>query len=379
MTDVKDEHDSGAEPAAQADAPRTDADAPTPAADELGAPEEAASPARSRSGAAIALLALVAALLAVAGTGSLWWQYRQFYVSLADADAATADALERIRAGQRASSDRADDLDTALRGYDQSLRALESRVEAIPGELADLQRRIDSVQGGSFSARTDWLLAEAEYYLALANAELALGEHVETARAALRLADDRLREIADPSLASIRELVAAEIVALNGVRLVDTEGISFSLERLAERVGELPLRAQAATRYAVESPEETGEPGLARLWRSVKDAFSSMVRVEHDDGDVATAMSAEEARLARRQLSVELEIARLALVEREPQTYAASLRAARAQLRSDFNATAAEVEGAAALIDELLGLDIAPELPDISRSLSALRARGGAR
>lgn len=377
MTDVQDEHDPGEVPTADADAPRSDAEALAPTAEPAG-PPDAPPAARRRSSAPIAVLALTVALLAVAGTGFLWWQYRQFYVSLADADAATADALERIRAGQRASSDRADNLDTALRRYDQSQRAIEVRLEAIPGELADLQRRIDAVQGGSFSARADWLLAEAEYYLALANAEVLLGENVETARAALRLADDRLREIADPALASIRELVAAEIIALNGVRLVDTEGISFSLERLAERIAELPLRTQAPTRYAPSSSEDEGEPGLARLWRSAKDAFSSIIRVERDAGDVAKAMSADEERLARRQLAVELEIARLALIEREPSTYVASLRAARARLQSDFNLAAAEVEGAVALIDELLMLDIAPALPDVSRSLSALRARGGA-
>jgi uroporphyrin-III C-methyltransferase len=387
MIDAKDERDAGPVPEPDADASAPVADPPADEADATPDPEASdalaaapgghAAPAHGRATSAFGLLALVVALLAVAGTGFLWWQYRQFYVSLADADAATADALERIRASQRAASDRTDSLDATLRAYDQSVRGLEGRLDAVPGELADLRRRIDAVQGGSFNARSDWLLAEAEYYLALANAELKLAANVETARAALRLADDRLREIADPGLASIRELLAAEIIALNGVRLVDTQGISFSLARLAERVGELPLRTQAPSRYSSETSEDDGEPGFARLWGNVKDALSSIVRVERDAGDVATAMSVEEERLARRHLEVELQIARLALIEREAETFVASLRAARAELDADFNQSAAEVQSAAALIDEMIELEIAPALPDISRSLSALRARGG--
>lgn len=327
--------------------------------------------------APLAVLALTAALLAVAGTGSLWWQYRQFYVSLADADAATADALERVRATQRLSADRIDELGSALRSSDQALRELDERLDAVPGQLADMQRRIDAVQGGTFDARTSWLMAEAEYYLALANSELVLAANWETARAALRLADDRLREIADPSLGSIRDLVADEIIALNGVRLVDTEGLAFSLGRLAARADALPLRAGAPEGFATRRSGDATEPGLERLWRRVKEAFSSIVRIERRGDDVAMALSAEEARLVRRQLALELDLARLALVRREQESYRASLTAARARLEAEFDVLSTDVENAVALIDELLMLEIAPAFPDISRSLFALRARSG--
>ena len=56
---------------------------------------EADPPAETRSrGSLTSLIALVAALAAFACSGVLLWQYRQFYVSLADAD-------DETRAGQR--------------------------------------------------------------------------------------------------------------------------------------------------------------------------------------------------------------------------------------------------------------------------------------
>ena len=391
MTDAKpdDETPTPSPDARAAPGTETDADADAdavelattevenePEARATAPPGSSTSPGRGRT-SPLPLLALSVALLAVAATGFLWWQYRQFYVALADADAAADDALVDVRATQRSTSDRIGDLDATLRRYDQSLRELDDRLEAVPGQLADVRRRIDALQGGTFDARRDWLVAEAEYYLALANAELTLAANWETARAALRLADERLRELADPAFASIRDLVADEIIALDSVRLADTEGLSFSLGRLAERAEQLPLRTQAPARFASEATPDASEPGLGRLWQSVKDAFSSLVSIERRAGDVEMALSAEEARLVRRQLAVELQIARLALLGRQDEPYRLSLAAARALLEHDFKADEAEVGGAIALIDELLQLEIAPTPPDISRSLSALRARSG--
>src|SRR5262249_18721794 len=53
----------------------------------------------------VSALALVLGLIATMVAGMLWWQYREFYVSLDQTDNATAASLERIRADQRALRD----------------------------------------------------------------------------------------------------------------------------------------------------------------------------------------------------------------------------------------------------------------------------------
>ena len=61
----------------------------------------------------------------------------------------------------------------------------------------------------------------------------------------------------------------------------------------------------------------------------------------------------------------------------ESEAFRAGLVAAKAELDRDFDTSAAPVSGAIDLIDQLLDLDIAPRLPDISRSLTLLRSAGG--
>ncbi len=76
----------------------------------------------------------------------------------------------------------------------------------------------------------------------------------------------------------------------------------------------------------------------------------------------------------QRQLAAELQLARVAIVARNTEDFAAGIAAATAILNRDFDTGAAEVEGALALLDELAGVDIAPTPPDISGSLITLRS-----
>jgi len=332
-------------------------------------PPRAGMPARgSLSGA----LALVLALIAIGVAGMLWWQYRAFYVSLDQTDVVTAQQLERVRAEQRALQDglkgAKDDVET-LRQRNTSLA---DRLDLLPSRFADLERRLDAVQGGSFEARGALLRSEAEYYLAVANTELTLGRNWENAITALDLADGRLAELGAPELAPVREAIASELIALRGVRLPDVEGLLFSLGRLAARARDLPMRADAPAARPTPAAEEA-EPGFGRLWIAIKNMLLGLVRVERRDEPVAHALSAAERELGRRELEIELEVARTAALRAEQQSLRSALDAAIALLERDFATDSGEVEGALALLREMRALDVNPPRPDVSGSLVKLR------
>jgi uroporphyrin-3 C-methyltransferase len=319
-------------------------------------------------------IALVFAFVAVMVAGMLWWQYRQFYVSLDQTDAAAAEALTRVRAEQRALQDRLQDANDDVATLRQLNASLSARLDALPGRFTALEQRLDVVQGGSFDARADLLRAEAEYYLTVANTELTLTRDFDSAVTALELADGRLAELGNPSLAPVREAIAGELLALRGMRLPDIEGIVFTLGRLAARADELPLRADLPLNLAGETDAPLdAEPGLGRLWLAVKGALLDLVRIERRDDPVPQALSAAERALARRQLELELELARIAALRADAQAFRSGLETASAVLERDFDTAAADVEGALTLLGELRAFDIDPERPDISGSLRLLR------
>lgn len=351
----------------------------------LAASLAAEKPARAASaaeqpvairGAFASSLALVLALISISVAGMLWWQYRQFYVSLDQTDVSQALSLERVRAEQRALTDKLEGADEEIALLRELNATLGERIDTLPGRIVEIEQRLDTVTGGSFDARATMLRAEAEYYLTVANTELALAGNWEGAITALELADGRLAEIANPTLAPVREAIAGELLALRSVRLPDTEGIVFSLGRLAGRVDALPLRADLPAGLngdAVEAPEP--EPGLARLWFSIKRTLLGLVRVERRDDPVPAVLSAAERVLVRQQLAVELELARISVLRGQAEAFQSSLDRALAILEQSFSADSGDVDGAAILLREMRGLAIDPPRPEIGGSLNLLRGQ----
>ncbi|HZF31813.1 MAG TPA: uroporphyrinogen-III C-methyltransferase [Gammaproteobacteria bacterium] len=373
-----------AEPPAEPRAAASDADwtalAASLAAQKGGraAPADAAAPQPAAPSRGVqravftSSLALMLGLVSVTVAGMLWWQYREFYVSLDQTDNATAASLERVRAEQRALQDSLEDAKDDVATLRQQNASVTERVDALPSRFSDFERRLDAVQGGSFDARADLLRSEAEYYLNVANTELALTADWDNAITALGLADGRLAELADPRLAPVREAIAGELLAVRSVRLPDVEGLVFSLGRLASRADDLPLRADLPTNFHAEQLDDA-EPGFERMWLALKRTLLGLVRVERRDTPVEHALSAAERLLGRRQLEVELTVAQTAVLRTQPQAFKASIGAAIDLLQRDFNAQAADVEGALALLKEMRDVDVEPRRPDIGGSLNLLR------
>ncbi len=372
--DVSDESDAPAAEAAAGDL--DDAPAPTPATDskDSGGDEPAVTAPRRGSAAPVAILALALAFFAASAAGFLWWQYRQFYVALDAADGENVVALRDIRADLRGLEDRLADLGEAGEDVSGVIAQVVERINALPAQFSDLEEQIAVAQGVSADARGRWLRLQAEYFLGIANTELALRGSRSNAIAALELADERLLETGSPAYASVRELIAGELLALRGIQVPDIEGLSYSLSRLTERIADLPMRVPAADRIGATQTEPDTEPGLARLWQSLKNAFAGMIRVERREPTEAYTLSRDEQVLVRRQLELELTLARLGLVQTLPDLFAGSLVSARRLLDEHFDTEQAPVEGAIALLEEMLALDIAPSYPDISGSLTQLRS-----
>ncbi|HEY5568837.1 MAG TPA: uroporphyrinogen-III C-methyltransferase [Gammaproteobacteria bacterium] len=363
-----------------------EAGAPTTTAAEPRAngPEPAAATVRGEAGggkrgarawlATLTMFALLLAVLATTVVGFLWWQYREFYVALDAADDETARLIDTLRASNERIDERIDALSTALEANRTRMAAIADSAGALPARVAALEQRVAETQGGAFEAREDWLRAEAEYHLALASSELALAGRWENAIAALEHADATLGQLGNPALGPVREAIADELIELRAVTLPDVEGLAFSLARLAERVGTFPLRNAGVPASSARESFEDVEPGLGRLWLGIKRALAGIIRVERSEQPVDPLLSAEERRLVRKQVEVELMLARIAALEGQSQTFQASLEAAVELLRREFDATTPELEGAIALLEQMRTLEVAPAKPDLSGSLNRLRA-----
>lgn len=343
---------------------------------EQPAPAEAPPPRpRTRKGLYFSVaVALLVAIAAAATAGLLWFRYVQLESALAQADNAATLTLDELGIAV----DSLQDGTQVLQRADATLLESASRFTASVEELSirheALESRVDAFQGVSAGARRRWLVAEADHYLGIGNTELALAGHWENAISALELADDALRQLAEPAFAPVRGQISADLQTLRSADLVDVEGLSYTLGRLASRVDELPMGPAAPSNLDLQPQRlEDVESGWNRVWLSLKGAISGMINVERSEVSTSPALTAREQSLIRHQLILELQMARLGLLRGQAQAFRASVEAAGALLGRHFDDAQQPVRSAGALLDEMLQLQIEPERPDISGSLSLLR------
>lgn len=92
--------------------------------------------------------------------------------------------------------------------------------ERLANSSARLKESIQHIQRQLGKTRGDWLVADAEYLLSVANRRLHLMGDVSTTIEALKAADNRLRESGDTAAFKVRSQIAKEISAVKKCRLL---------------------------------------------------------------------------------------------------------------------------------------------------------------
>jgi uroporphyrin-III C-methyltransferase len=255
------------------------------------------------------------------------------------------------------------------RQLDDRLRPL----EPLPGRLSVVETSMASIQGISTGARDAWLLAETEYYMQIANAQLQLANNPELARIALAHADERILQLADPRLINIRQALSDELLALEVMEKPDTAGITLTLASLAHVVDSLPLRHEAIERDETSAEIDSNLTGIDRALASLKGAVGGFVSVRRTDEAMQPLIAPEAQYFLRANLALQLQTSRLALLRGEETVFRQSLDDADAWLSEYYDPGSNGVQSTRATIAEIRGSVFSVAMPDISLSLRLLR------
>ena len=350
--------------------------------DEVVADEAAAEKSRrERSGNSIAWLAFLLSIIAFAAAGYTAWQgwlsgrdtsASDNYARLENRIASSDESLAELKA-EIATLDAGDpDIETKLSALRQELDERVRLLSSLPARMSTLEGSVASLAGVSEGARDAWILAESEYYMQIANAQLQLANNPHLAALALKMADERIVQLANPALTGVRRAISDELAALDVMEKPDIEGATLTLASLARVVDSLPLAAAAESDDAATGvdPELSG-PG--RAWASVKNAMSGLVKVTPPERAKLVQMSPDAEYFLRNNIALQLQSARLALLRGEQAIFEQSLDDTSALLNDYFDAGSTQVVGALATIAEIRGHVFSTDVPDISESLRLLR------
>jgi len=329
------------------------------------------NPGPSRAPLFIALVALIVALGGVV-LGYMKW------VELNGSLQQERQVVVELQAGQQEAGGRLDETgkiiaaqQAAFAAQDAVLKQERARLER---QGAEMKESLDGVFQRIGRSSTEWVVAEAEYLMRIANHRLQLEGDAATAQVALETADGRLLDSGDPVWTGVREKLAREVTQLRSIKVLDLAGHTSKLSGLVSQVEKLklPMSGPVVSAKSQQEAEKSKEFTVDTVLRDGWEGFKSLMVIRQNNRPLTAMLGPEQRFFLYQNLRLQLEAARLALLRKDQELYDSSLERAAAWIAEFFDQKHAVTKAMQAGIDGLKGLQVQPALPDISGSLRML-------
>jgi uroporphyrin-III C-methyltransferase len=329
---------------------------------------------RSKGLTASTVVALVLSAFALVLAGGTLWETRD----------AAKDVQQNV--GTKLGEQSALLKETSVRTeqMNRDLKESQTRVAQLEGKLAEFQGQrvaLEEMYRELARAPDDWLLAEIEQTLNIASREITLAGNVRAAIIALQAADQRLSRADKLQVVQLRRAITQDMERLKAIPVVDTQGISVKLDSLMALVNTLPLSIPdmvGANEREKRGSDESGN-AVGRFGKDLWFEMKQLVQIRRlDNGDPAL-LSPQQSYFLRENLKLRLLSARTALIARDEVNYREDLKLARELLTKYFDPKAKVNTNALATLKQLADNPVSIAAPDITASLSAIRAARAAR
>ena len=247
-------------------------------------------------------------------------------------------------------------------------------------EVATEQLRTElraELNEGLGTSGEDWLLAEVEYLIRLANQRVLMERDVSGALSLLSSADEIVEQTSGIAAYELRESLAYDIANLKAVSDLDTDGIFLSLSAMASQVPEL-RRKQPELSSPRQTQVENGEAQnfyqqFISLVSNIFGRVLNSVDYRRDGVAITPLLPPKEEYYLRQNLILKFEMAQLALLRNDQPVYHTSLSEAKLWIVKHFIETDPRTIALVTALDQLMEVEVDRSLPNISGSLRAVR------
>lgn len=320
--------------------------------------------------------------------------YNDFYKGTSSLDAKIANLEQQLSAQIADATASANSAKSAATSAAANLTTITNNISALQtaqtvkaNEIDDLQDRLTkSIQqaeaaGLKNNSRKDWLLAEVEYLLRLANQRVLMEKTPIGALALLESADKILQQSDDVSIFSVRKALAADIAALSVVPNIDQEGLYLKLDALNEQINNLKLvpvtdkkKLPQILDDVASDAAQANESNMAKIWDTMSSKLAKLVVISHRDSAIEPLLSPAQQAGLLQNLHILFEQAQLALLQNKQAPYLKSLEKAQLIISTYFQANDGTTKGLLKGLQELQQETISVELPSIAGSLNTLKS-----
>ena len=245
--------------------------------------------------------------------------------------------------------------------------------------LAKFSESLVAIQSRMGTSSQDWVYAEIEYLVRMANQRVLMEQDANSALQLLQSVDDIIRETEGLTAHGLREALARNIASLKAVASPDTQGIYLELSAL---VSQVPLLRQTLPTYqapssaTVEIPSATGY--LARFLGIIRHAgnkLALLVDFRRDEVAIKRILPPKEEYFLRQNLVLKLQIAQMALLEGNQRVFQSALGEALVWVSESFDRENPGTVTMMKSITRLSAIQVSVDLPDITSSLKEVRSQ----
>ena len=252
--------------------------------------------------------------------------------------------------------------------------------ERLKQQLSESDNRVTLLEQSIFTMRgkdnMDWLVAESEYLIRVANHRLLLERDVKSALAALKSADGRLFDTQDPYWIPVRNQLAREIASLEAIQVVDVAGLRLRLNTLGEAIVQMPiLKPEPTATSTLSTPKEAKAEVKywSEVWDDMSQRLASLITIRSVERPPGPLLEPEQAAYLQQNLLLKLEGVKLALLRGEAQLYRDGLKATRVWIESFYDTGSPATREVLRHLTALHEVQIRPDLPDLTNSLQSLQ------
>ena len=333
---------------------------------------------QSSAGKGLSMVAILLAIVALAGSGWLLWQNeivkQRDSVTMRIGLSEIAGKLELYGATvsnlQRERSE--------LVSEDQLGLALIEALAPMSGRQAEIELALAKLRDANVNRRDAVLLEDAEQLLGMAVRSASINKDAKAAELALLQADEIFAELSDARLTSVRATLGKDLQALRAVEVPDVELVASRLSGLIQSVPDLPLLNEPkAVDTSMASPKQNVEPENLQGWRDITSEFwadiKSMVQIQKMNQKATPLLAPEQRYFLDLNLQLILQRANLAIWQRAPEQVQRDLDEAITWTHRYFDTNDAQVQSFLSSLQELQGEGLDAELPDLSGAYSKLK------
>jgi uroporphyrin-3 C-methyltransferase len=263
-------------------------------------------------------------------------------------------------------------LETQIEQINVQLQQVENENKLYSTDVQSLQR--------SFAETTvrhpnDWILAEVEYLVRLSSSKIWLEGDIPTAISLLLAADQRIVELNDASLNTLRAALLEDITILEALPKSDPDGVVLALSGLERRIEKLVIEGlkfpdpSANQDLDISADVNDWQENLTKSWMTFVESF---IVINKREEKVQALLSPQQSWYLKENLRSYLTKAEFAIYREQQDIYDLAMHNAATLLKNYFDLTDNTTSHFYKSIQRLSKQNVSTDSPDQLKSVPLL-------